>query len=310
MGLSEIQGGSMLRRAIWALAAVVCLTAPAAVRAQGDYLDVEIVKVKPEKAVEFNAIAKKMADASRRFNGDRWLAMEAVYGEGGTFTFVSNRENYAEIDKGNEAFAASLQKAYGKEAATKLLHDWDNCLVSSRNELRRRRWDLSRKAPSDPASYAKLIGESRLLRTTAVHIRPGHVAEFEALMKDAKEAGEKAANTQTVLVSQVIEGSKGTVFYVSSLRSSLGGFDKNPTTREVLGEEGYKKFLQISAESVEGTESTVFRFSAELSSPPEDVAQVASDFWQPKQIVAAAPKAKAEAPGTKEVKAPADKPQQ
>jgi quinol monooxygenase YgiN len=301
----------MLRRAIWALAAVVCLGAPAGVRAQGDYLDVLIVKVKPEKAADFNAIAKKMADANRRNNGDRWLAMEAVYGESNTFTFVSTRKDYADVDTGNEAFIAALRKAYGKEASEKMLHDWDNCLVSSRSELRRRRWDLSRKAPTDPAAYAKLVGESRLLRTTAVHVRPGQVAEFETLMKDAKEASEKSASTQTVLVSQVIEGGNGTVFYVTSLRSSMGGFDNSPTALQVMGEEGYKKFLKISAESVEGTESALYHFSAELSNPPEDVAQVASDFWQPKQIVAtAAPKTKAAAAGAKEVKAPADKPQQ
>jgi hypothetical protein len=144
-----------------------------------------------------------------------------------------------------------------------------------------------------------------------VHIRPGHVAEFEALMKEAKEAGEKTADTQTLLVSQVIEGSKGTTFYISGVRSSMGGFDHNPTTHEILGEEGYKKFLQISAESVEGTESALYHFSPELSNPPEEVAQVASDFWQPKQTVAAAaPKSKGTAPGAKEVKAPAEKPQQ
>ena len=301
----------MLRRAIWLAAAVVCLAAPAGVRAQGDYLDVLVVKVKPEKAVEFNAVAKKMADANRRYNGDRWLALETVYGESNTFVFTSTRQDYADVDKGNEAFTAALNKAYGKEAAEKMVHDWENCLVSSRSELRRRRWDLSRKAPTDPAAYAKLIGESRLLRTTAVHIRPGHVAEFEALMKEAKEAGEKTADTQTLLVSQVIEGSKGTTFYISGVRSSMGGFDHNPTTHEILGEEGYKKFLQISAESVEGTESALYHFSPELSNPPEEVAQVASDFWQPKQTVAAAaPKSKGTAPGAKEVKAPAEKPQQ
>jgi hypothetical protein len=301
----------MLRRAVLALAVVVCLAAPARVRAQGDYLDVLIVKVKPEKSADFNAIAKKMADANRRNNGDRWLAMETVYGDSGTFAFISNRQDYADIDKGGEAFTAALNKAFGKDATEKIFHDWDNCIISSRTELRRRRWDLSRKAPTDPAAYAKFVGESRLLRTTAVHIRPGHVAEFEALLKDAKEAGEKSASTQPVLVSQVIEGSKGTVFYISGLRSSMGGFDKNPTTREVLGEEGYKKFLHISAESVEGTESTLFHFSPSLSNPPEEVAQVASDFWSPKQIVAAAaPKTKAAAPSTKEVKAPAEKPQQ
>jgi hypothetical protein len=288
----------MLRRAFWALGVVVCLAAPVAVRAQGDYLDVTIVKVKPEKAAEFNTISKKLADANRRNNGDRWLAMETMYGEGDTFAFISTRQDYADIDKGQDAFMGALQKAYGKDAAEKMLRDLESCLASSRNELRRRRWDLSRKTPSDPAAYAKLVGESRVLRTTAVHVRPGHVADFEALLKETKEAGERNANTQPLLVSQVIEGTKGTTFYVSSLRSSLGGFDSNPTTRDILGEEGYKKFQKVNAEIVEDTESTLFHFSAELSNPPEEVAQVAADFWHPKQVVsAAASKPKAAARG-------------
>ena len=71
----------MLRRAIWALVVVVCLAVPVAVHAQGDYLDVYIVKVKPEKLADFQALTTKWIDANRRFNGDRWIAMETVYGE-------------------------------------------------------------------------------------------------------------------------------------------------------------------------------------------------------------------------------------
>lgn len=299
----------MSKKAIWAFAVVagLVLAAPVAVRAQGDYLDEYIVRVKPEKVADFTAISKKIADANRRFNGDRWIAMTAMYGEGETYVFVSIRKDYAEIDKGSDAFTAALQKAYGKEGADKLLRDEESCVESSRSELRRRRWDLSRKAPSDAAAEAKLIGESRVLRTTAVHVRSGHIADFEALLKEVKEAGEKNPDTQPVLVSQVIEGTKGTTFYVTSLRSSLGGFDKNPTARDVLGEEGYKKYLHANAEFVSGTESMILHFSAELSNPPEEVAKVAEDFWQPKAVVASA-KPKAAAGKAAEIKPTAEKP--
>jgi hypothetical protein len=278
------------RRALWALAVAVCLAAPAAVHAQGDYLDVFIVKVKPEKHADFLAISKKYAEANRRFNGDRWIALEAVYGEGNVYQFTSNRKDYADIDKTNEAGMLAANKAFGKETAQKLEQDFNNCLVWSRTELRRRRWDLSRKAPADPEAYAKLIGESRLLRTNAVHIRPGHVPDFEALSKEMKEAAEKNPNTQTVFVSQVIEGSKGATFYVSTLRSSMGGFDHNPTLREILGDEGLRKFQQINADAVETAESTVYRFNPELSNPPDEVAKVALDFWRPKALIVAAAK--------------------
>jgi len=280
------------RRALGAFAVAVCLAAPAAVHAQGDYLDVFIAKVKPEKVADFQALTKKWADANRRFGGDRWLAMEALYGENNVYQFTSIRKDYAEIDKMNEAVMAAVNKAFGKEAAEKMGHDFDNCLVSSRSELRRRRWDLSRKAPKDADAYVKLVGESRVLRTTAVHIRPGHVDDFEALLKNMKEAGENNPDAQPVFVSQVIEGSKGTTFYVTSLRSSMGGFDHNPTMKDMLGEEGYKKFQQVNADSVEIAESTLYRFSPDLSNPPEEVAKVAMDFWQPKAVMAATAKPK------------------
>jgi hypothetical protein len=176
------------RRAFWALAVAVCLGAPATLHAQGDYLDVFVVKVKPEKVTEYEALTKKFVDANRRYNGDRWIAMETVYGEGNVYQFTSTRKDYADVEKTLEAEMAAVNKALGKEAAQKMMQDFSNCTVWTRSELRKRRWDLSRKAPQDPEAYAKMIGESRLLRTTAVHIRPGHVPDFEALMKDAKEA--------------------------------------------------------------------------------------------------------------------------
>jgi hypothetical protein len=301
----------MVKRAIWALALVLCLVAPAVTHAQGEYLDVYVVKVKPEKLADFEAITKKWIDANRRFNGDTWIAMETVYGEGNVYQFTSPRQDYSEIDKINEASMAAANKAFGKETAEKMGRDFQNCLVWSRSELRRRRWDLSRKPPADAAAYAKLVGESRVLRTTAVHVRPGRIADFEAYLKEAKELAEKNANAAPLFVTQVVEGSKGTTFYVTSLRNSMGGFDKNPTLRDILGEEGYKKFLQMNAEAIEETQSTLFRFSPDLSNPPEEIVKAASDFWRPKAtMAAAASKSKTATSKSAELKPTAEKPKQ
>jgi len=272
----------MVRRVLLAALVAVCLVIPAVGQTVGDYLDLYIVRVKPEKTSDFEALARKIADANRKNNGDTWLAMESAYGENNIYVFVSTRGSYGDIDKAGDTFMGALNKAYGKDGAQKMLNDWNNNIVEGRSEFRKRRWDLSRKAPTGPADYAKLIGNSRVLRTTAVHVRPGKITEFEALLKEVKEASEKAENTQPVLVSQVMEGGKGTVFYISGLRSGLDGFDKNPTARDILGEEGYKKYLQEVADTVEGTDSMIYRYSAELSAPPEAVIAVAPDFWNPK----------------------------
>jgi hypothetical protein len=261
---------------------VVLLAMPAAVQAQESYLDAYIVKVKPEKTVEFTALMKKWVAANRENNGDRWVTAETVYGDGDVYVLTSTRHSYAEIDKGNESMMAAVAKAFGMEGMGKLMQDYSSCLVWSRNELRRRRSELSRKAPADAAALAKLIGQSRVLRTVAVHVRSGHQMDFEAYLKDAKAAGEKLASTQPVLVSQAVEGNKGIVYYITTFRSSLGGFDNNPSLKDVLGEEGFKKFLQVNAEAVEEADFTLYRFNAELSNPPDDIAAAAPDFWHPK----------------------------
>src|SRR4029077_2182305 len=268
----------MLRKFVCTLAMLASLAIPAVVRAQGDYLDAFRVKVKSEKSAEFTALTKKWADANRRFNGDRWLTLQTVYGDNDVYVFTSTRASYADVDKANDAVMGAVTKAFGPQAE-KLMQDFAGCLVSSTSEFRRRRWDLSRKAPADAAAYAKLIGETRVLRTVAVHVRSGHQLEFEALLKDTKVAAEKMANTQPVLVSQAVEGNKGLVYYITAFRSSLGGFDNNPTTKDILGEEGYKKFLQVNAEAVEEPVFTLYRFNAELSNPPDDIAAAAPDFW-------------------------------
>src|SRR6266852_9297269 len=134
-GISQPKEAIMLRRAVWALVVVVCLAAPMAVHAQGDYLDVYMVKVKPEKLADFQALTKKWIDANRRFNGDRWLALETVYGESNVYLFTSTRKDYADVGATEAAAMLAANKAFGKETAQKMEQDFSNCLVWSRSEL-------------------------------------------------------------------------------------------------------------------------------------------------------------------------------
>src|SRR5205807_1679274 len=160
------------RKVIGSVIAVVLLGALAVAQAQQapeSYLDVFTVQVKPEKRADFDAISKKIAAANRQNKGDTWLAMETTYGPGNRVAFVSTRNSYGDVETAMGTFMEALQKSYGRAATDKMFQDFSQCLLSSRSEIRRRRWDLSSNAPADPASYAKLIAESRWLRTTAVH---------------------------------------------------------------------------------------------------------------------------------------------
>lgn len=294
----------MFKKAICALAAVVCLGIPARLQAQGSYLDVSIVRAKPDKVADFEAIGKKIADANRRGNGDRWIALTDVYGEANTYEFVSRRQDYADIDKGGDAFNNAMNKAFGKEGAQKVLQDVNNCVVSWRNEIRVRRPDLSSKMPSDAQALNKMVGESRVLRNITVHVRAGHVSDFENLLKEVNSAADRNPNAQPVLVSQTIEGGHGDAFYITFFRTSLGGFDHNPTLADILGKEGMAKFEKTIGEIGAGSESAIYRFAPELSNPPQEISEVAADFWLPKTHSAAAtPKPKAAASAKTSAKA-------
>jgi len=288
------------KKALWAAGFVagVLLAAPS-LRAQGNYLDVYIAKVKPEKAADAEAIAKKIADINRHNNGDHVIAMETVYGDGYTYVFTTQRQDYADVDKGGEAFMGALNKALGKQGTDKLFADWNSCLVSSHSELRVRRPDLSSKFPKDPQSFAKLVGESRMVRTISVHVRPGHLGDFEALLKDVNAHADRNADTRPVLISQLAEGGQGDIYYISFLRNSLAGMDKEPTLKDILGEEGLAKFEKGIAETAASSQSTIYRFRPDMSYPPQDVSDVAADYWQPKPEMAAAAKPATAKPKTK-----------
>src|SRR5712692_7552989 len=72
-----------------ALALALAIAAPAQMQQQGGYLDLYIAKVKPEKRADFDAVAKRIADANRRNNGDKWVASEVIYGDWNTLYFSS-----------------------------------------------------------------------------------------------------------------------------------------------------------------------------------------------------------------------------
>jgi hypothetical protein len=282
----------LFRKALWAagILSAALLAAPAS-RAQGEYLDVYIAKVKPEKVAAAEAIMKKMAEANRRNHGDPFLTADTLYGDIGTYIFVSPRQDYADVDKGSAAFVAALVKAFGQAGADKLEADFLACLNSAHTEIRHRRPDLSRKMPADLAAYAKLIAGSRVLRTTAVLVRPGRSPEFDAMLREAKVAAEKNAEAQPLFVSQLSDGGSGGTYFLSSLRPSLAGFDKNPTLKDIVGEETFAKLQKTIAEVVESGNTTIYHYRPDLSNPLQPIADADPAFWNPKPAPAPKPKA-------------------
>ena len=285
----------MVRRTLGTIAVLLVLAAGARGQMMEDYLDIGVMKVRPEKRTEFESIIKKLVDANRRHNGDAWVALDTIFGEQYTIYLISTRTSHGAIDTGYEMFMSAMNKGLGQAASTKLLQDFNTTVSGVRGELRRRRWDLSANPPADAAAMGRRLGEARWIRTTRVHVRPGRQLQFEAQLKTIKEAAEKGNTNYPSLVSQTIAGQKGSVFYISWLVKSLADFDSIPTLQQLLGEDGFRSLQSQAADNVETAETIIARIVPELSNPPAAVAAVAPDFWNPKPPPAAKPKAKVEA---------------
>ncbi len=258
------------------------------------YLQVTIVRVKPEKRATFDASIKKMVAANRN-GGSDWLTSEVEYGEGNTLYFTSLRQSYAEIEASSTAWMGAMAKAMGEAGVARLMQDLSDSTVSVRSEVRRRRMDLSRNVPAAGEAYSKLVGQSRWLRVTTTRLRPGRTADYEAILREFKVALERGGQRTTQFVAQSASGQQGTVFYNSTLVSSFGSFDTPPGARpfqEVLGPQLLAKFTALQRDAVLGTESYIARFVPELSNPAESIASVAPEFWRPKPPAPAKPKPK------------------
>lgn len=287
----------MRRRIVGALALAIVPSAVMLGQTPGAYIRVAIIKVKPEKRVEFDGLVKKMVDANRKNKGPDWLGAEAAYGEANTVYFSTVRPTWADMEKGGEAFGAALGKALGPAGVSKMMQDLSQCIASERIELRRIRPDLSSNAPSNQADLLKLVGQSRWVRTTIVRLRPGRLGDYQALARDIKAARDKRGGPP-ILVSQSVAGQTATSFYITSLVSSTAAFDNpGPNLPELLGEDGFRKYVNTNKEAVLSTETILNRYVPALSNPAEEVVAVAPDFWRPKPAAAPKPKA-AEAPKT------------
>ena len=258
------------------------LLAGSAVAQQTQYLDVLVVKVRPERRADFDALNKRLADANRNNQGDLWLALNTEYGENNTVSFISMRSSYAGVDQGYDMFMAALDKAFGPADAKKALQDFNSMILSSRGEIRKRRPDLSMNFPDDPAAWSKFLGESRWVRVSTVHVRPGRSLDFEAQLKRIKEAWEKNPQKLTIAVSQGLEGTNGPVYYIATFGKNVGAFESVPMLKDVLGDEAYQSYLHTVSEVVTESSSELQRYLPELSNPPKEVVAAAPDFWNPK----------------------------
>jgi hypothetical protein len=170
--------------------------------------------------------------------------------------------------------------------AEKMFQDFNNTVISTRSEMRRRRPELGTNVPSSAADNAAVIGKARFLYVVTVRVRPGRVLEYEDQVKMVRDARAKAGQQQTWFVSQSLVGQQGTCYYITRPLGSLGDIDGSAPLSQVLGANGYKQYQKALAENTFSTEITISRYLPELSNPPAEIVAVDPAYWNPKPMPA------------------------
>jgi len=274
-----------MRKSITTLFLVTLTSGMMAAQDPAEYLDEFIVKVKPEKRAEFDAINKKIVALNRRNKGDAWLASENTYGENNVVTFVSRRSGFGDAQKAFDLFMGALAKPAGMAAAEKMFQDFNNTVVSARSEMRRRRPELGTNVPASAADNAAVIGKARFLYIVTVRVRPGRALEYEDQIKMVRDARARTGQQQTWFVSQSLVGQQGAAFYITRPLASLGDIDGMPVLSQVLGDK-YRDYQNRLAANTFSTEITISRYLPELSNPPAEIAAVDPAYWNPKPMPA------------------------
>src|SRR4029077_20046309 len=159
-----------------------------------------------------------------------------------------------------DLFMGALAKPGGKAAAEKMFQDFNNTVVSTRSEMRRRRPALGTNVPSNAADTAGILGKARFLYMVTVRVRPGRTLEYEDQTKMVRDARLKGGQKQTWFVSQSLVGVQGTSFFITRPLTSLSDMDGSPALPQVLGANGYKQYQKGLAENTFSTEVTLARY--------------------------------------------------
>jgi len=277
-----MQQSTILKSVIFAaIAATAAIAQPTA----SGYLDVFMVRVKPDKRPQFDAVAKRVATANRQHKGDNWVAYETVYGESDVVYFVSTRNDFAGIDQGQKSFMSAL----GAGAGTTLA-EMDSYAINSRGEIRARRPDLSSNLPADNAALNAIVGKARYLRIVTVRVRPGRGPEFETELRAMKQIRERQSPGEVSTISQAFAGQPLGTYYITNFGASFAELATAKSVQELLGPAGFREFNRVSADTTIAAEIIIARWLPELSNPPEGIAAADPAFWNPKP--APAPRAK------------------
>ena len=183
----------------------------------------------------------------------------------------------------NTALSAELDHANAADG--ELLSDVDLGMMVYREELSLR--------PNVDIPHMRYFEISRF------HVKQGHDKDWEALVKMYQSGFEKIADVHWATYQVAYGREDGTYIIFNPMKSAAeidGAWANWPKFMAAMGEDGMKKLMDLTAATVDTSETNLFTFNPRMSYVSEEWIKADPDFWKVKTAAAAAkPAKKAEA---------------
>ncbi len=130
----------------------------------------------------------------------------------------------------------------------------------------------------------------RYMQISQYMVKPGHVAEWEQLVRLVKEGYAKGIPDASWSIFEQRYGPSGNAYVVITPLKSLdevdGMLSGGKAFMNAMGESGMKKMAELEANCVSSWQMNLFAFSPGMSNPPESWVKAEPDFWAPKKMCA------------------------
>jgi hypothetical protein len=191
-------------------------------------------------------------------------------------------EKDAQATEKNAALSAALDRATAADG--ELLDSSDQGIFVYRE-------DFSLRAPVD-------IPHMRYIEIGVFRVKQGRDKEWEEGLKMVLAASEKSdPQAHWACYENVYGAPAGTFLFITPLKSASEidhNLQQGKAFAAAMGEDGMKKLGELSAASIESSETNVFAFNPRMSYVPDEWITADPGFWKPKPAGAPAAKPAAE----------------
>jgi len=228
-----------------------------------------------------SAFVRAMAAAK---STDYYIALDSLSGPSRTL-FLSGSSSFADWEKTHRAEEANATLSSALDRAAAVDGDLLQTYESSTYLFN----------PEQSNETGNLVGV-RLFEIEVFTLKPGHEADWDAIVKLVKPALAKAKPEDHWAMYDRMYGGVNAAVVIRTLKSAEEidrGIADNPKFAAAMGEEGMKQLSALSASAIESSQSNLFVINPRMSYVgPELIA--ADPFWKVARTAPAAERKKAE----------------